>query len=39
MSTDMADRKYCDGNKTVRLDGQSVLYRDDDFVRLLSRAL
>lgn len=39
MSTEMADGKYCDGVQAVRLDGQSVLYRDDDMVRLLSRAL
>ncbi|MEF3302257.1 M55 family metallopeptidase [Paenibacillus sp. GYB003] len=38
-STDMADGKYCDGVRSERLDGQSVLHRDDDLVRLLARAL
>ncbi|PYI57228.1 M55 family metallopeptidase [Paenibacillus flagellatus] len=39
MSTDIADFKYCDGDRSVRVDGLSVLYRDDDFTRLLVRAL
>ncbi|MFD0869689.1 D-aminopeptidase [Chlamydia abortus] len=38
-STDLADRRYVDGETSIRLDGVRMLYKDTDFVRLLSRAL
>lgn len=38
-STDLADKRYTDGQQSIRIDGHSMLYKDDDLVRLLSRAL
>lgn len=34
MSTDLADRRYCDGVHSERVDGRTVIYRADDFLTL-----
>lgn len=34
MSTDLAERKYCDGVRRERVDGRTVIYRADDFLGL-----
>ncbi|MDF2815329.1 MAG: D-aminopeptidase [Paenibacillus sp.] len=39
MSTDLADFKFCDGDKAVRVDGLTVLYREDQVTRVLARGL
>ncbi|GIP36154.1 M55 family metallopeptidase [Paenibacillus sp. J2TS4] len=38
-STDLADSRYTDGETSIRLDGLRILYKDDDYVRLLGRAM
>jgi D-amino peptidase len=37
MSTDLADYVVVDGDKTQRLDGQTILFRGNDLVTLLNR--
>jgi D-amino peptidase len=39
VSTDMADKRACDGLEAIRLDGHRVQYNDTDLIRLLVRAL
>lgn len=39
LSTDLADARYCDGEKSIRADGLTVVHKDDDFVKLVARAL
>lgn len=38
-STDVAERRACDGHQIVRLDGQTVLYRGSDVLAALRLAL
>ncbi|MCL6549266.1 MAG: aminopeptidase, partial [Alicyclobacillus sp.] len=39
LSTDQLDGRWLDGAGAERIDGLTAVYRDDDLMRLLARAL